>query len=276
MVVFPPAKVNLGLRVTSKRPDGYHNIDSVFVKVDWCDILEIIPCQNGETQDIFTTSGLEIPGEQENNLILKAVQLFRSMVNFPFVKIHLHKQIPMGAGLGGGSADGTYTLILLNDLFDLKKNADELKELALQLGSDCPFFVEKEPCKVTGRGEEIHPIDLNLGEYSFFLINPGIHIGTAEAYAAITPASIDQDCAQIVCTIPIADWKKSLFNDFETALAPKYPEITTIKELLYSQGALYASMTGSGSTLYGIFSKHRDTTLLEEICKKKNWACKKA
>lgn len=267
MIVYPNAKINLGLNVLRKRNDGYHDIDSVFYPVQWKDILEIIPAEE-QSQVTASYSGLPIPGDQNDNLCLKAYQLLAKDYALPGIKMHLHKIIPMGAGLGGGSADGAYMLRILNTFFSLEIGDDKLENYAAQLGSDCPFFIKNQAAHVTGRGEKMVPIALDLSNYFILLINPGLHIGTREAYAGISPSELFPSPLEIV-NRPIETWKSNLKNDFETSAFALFPEIRNIKESLYGQGALYASMTGSGSTVFGIFSM--DPTKIAEEFSSKNY-----
>lgn len=254
MISFPNAKINIGLNVIEKRSDGYHNIESIFYPVGWKDALEVIP--SAELK--LDASGLAIPGKTEGNLIYKAFQLMRP--HFRLKKeahFHLHKVIPMGAGLGGGSADGAFALNLLNEVFDCQLNQSEIHEYAAQLGSDCPFFVVNKPSFVFDRGVKFEQIDLDLSSFYIVLVNPSIHIGTKEAYAGITPKLPEKSLLNLVRQ-PIQTWKENIKNDFEESLLISYPMIAELKEQLYNQGALYASMTGSGSTVYGIFEKEID------------------
>lgn len=250
MLSFPNAKINLGLNIIEKRPDGYHNIESVFYPVPWTDILEIVKSDSFE----FQATGLEIPGNSDNNLIVKAFELLKNKGHLQTqeIKIHLHKIIPMGAGLGGGSADCAFMLKMLNDEFDLKISNTILEQYASELGSDCAFFIENKPVFCFGRGNEFQKINLDLSHYYLYIINPDIHISTAEAYSGVLPSKPSESILDII-EKPIAYWKENLKNDFEYNLLTKYPAINQVKESLYNQGALYASMTGSGSTVYGIF-----------------------
>lgn len=254
MVLFPNCKINLGLNIVRKRADGYHDLETVLYPVGWRDALEVISDHNAANNGIrFTNSGLAIEGDSRNNLCVKAYRLLQNdFPQLPPVQIHLHKTIPMGAGLGGGSADGAFTLKLLNEKFSLGLSSEQLMHYALQLGSDCPFFIVNRPGFATGRGEFIEPVDLDLRAYTFVLINPGIHISTAFAFSQIHPKPPVIPLTDIVCK-PIQEWKHLLVNDFEAPACKQYPVIAAIREQLYSNGALYASMTGSGSTLYGIF-----------------------
>ncbi len=254
MICFPNCKINIGLNIVYKREDGYHNIESCFYPVPWTDILEIIDSENLQ----FEISGLPVPGNEADNLVLKAYQLLKNDFDLPPVKIRLHKIIPMGAGLGGGSADAAFVLKLLNDKFELNLNVETLQKYALQLGSDCPFFIDNKPKFVTGRGELFEDIKIDLQGYWLMLVHPGIHIGTAEAYAGIIPTAPVHNVKIIIENEPISKWKYLLVNDFEKTVFQKAPAIEKIKKSLYEQGALYSSMSGSGSAVYGIFDKEPD------------------
>lgn len=248
MIVYPNAKINLGLNILRKREDGYHDISSVFYPVKDCvDILEIVKSDNFE----FTKSGIEIPNGE--NICEKAWKLFHIDFEIGNVKIHLHKQIAIGAGLGGGSADASFTLKALNEIFELKLTNKELEKYALQLGADCPFFIDNTPKLVEGIGEKMINIDLDLSEYNIRLINPGIHVSTKEAYSDLVPKTPVLSVEKII-EFPIIEWKGKLKNDFETSGFLKYPSLEKIKEELYTDGAIYASMSGSGSVIYGVFS----------------------
>ncbi len=250
MISFPNAKINLGLNIVSKREDGYHNIESCFYPIPWYDSLEVIEAASFA----FHSYGLDIPGDASSNLCVKAYELIKADHNIPAVAIHLLKNIPMGAGLGGGSADGAFVLKLLNELFRLNLTDTQLETYALQLGSDCPFFVKNEPAITTGRGEDLKLIDLDLSDYHLAIHNPGIHVSTKEAYAGVTPQSPRNNFSNLIGS-PIHEWKGLLINDFETSIFPNHPEIQQLKNAMYKAGAIYASMTGSGSTVYGIFEK---------------------
>jgi len=252
LIAFPNCKINIGLNVIHKRSDGYHNIETVFYPLNFFDALEIISTSAGASE--FTVTGLPVVSDQ-NNLCIKASDLLKK--DFPelsFIKMHLLKTILSGAGLGGGSADGAFTLKLLNEKFLLGLSNDQLINYTLQLGSDCPFFLYNKPAFATGRGEGLEPVDLNLSAYKILLVNPGIHIDTSWAFSKITPAKPQLSVKEIIKQ-PMEAWKQELTNDFETPVFETYPEIKKIKEALYKSGALYASLTGSGSTVYGIFDK---------------------
>jgi 4-diphosphocytidyl-2-C-methyl-D-erythritol kinase len=257
MVCFPNAKINLGLHIVGKRPDGFHNLHTVFYPIQIKDILEVIPVQNEQQQIQFSQSGIPVDGNEANNLCVKAYQLIKKLKPaVPAIQMHLHKNIPMGAGLGGGSADGAFALKQLNQQFDLNIPQSELLEMALQLGSDCPFFIYNQPCLATGRGEILTPISLDLSAYSIFIVNPGIHVNTGWAFSQITYKSPAISLSEAI-NLPIAEWKKNIENDFETAVFKTYPAIEQIKNKLYEAGAIYASMSGSGSTVFGIFNAQK-------------------
>ncbi|WP_304516486.1 4-(cytidine 5'-diphospho)-2-C-methyl-D-erythritol kinase [Cecembia rubra] len=250
MICFPNAKINLGLHITSKRNDGYHEIETCMVPIPLFDILEMMESK----KTVFETSGLSIPGEEKDNLILKALKLLRKDFNdLPNVHIHLHKNIPMGAGLGGGSADAAFALTLMNRLFELHLEDWLLEDYAAQLGSDCPFFIENTPKIATGRGEILETVDVDLKGNHLLLIKPNIHIGTKEAYAGVKPQAAKFPLKEILKDK--SSWKEKLVNDFESSIFPQYPEIAKIKAELYEMGAYYAAMSGSGSTLFGLFKE---------------------
>lgn len=251
MVTFPPCKINIGLNVIAKRADGYHEIETCFYPVPWTDILEIIPASAFE----FSHSGCLIPGKAEENLCLKAYHLLKNDFDLPPVRIHLHKIIPIGAGLGGGSSNATSTLQVLNSIFDIQLSASQQKQYASQLGSDCSFFVESKPMIGTGRGEVLEEATVNLKEKFIILVKPDVHISTAEAYAGVKPVAHLKGIKNIVENSDLANWKNLLKNDFEQSIFEKYPLIQEVKSKLYQQGAIYAGMSGSGSAVYGIFDR---------------------
>jgi 4-diphosphocytidyl-2-C-methyl-D-erythritol kinase len=255
MVLFPNCKINLGLHITRKREDGYHDLETVFYPIGIKDVLEIIQAPNPQEPFSFSNTGLAIQGNPTDNLCAKAYQLLKKdYPQMPSIQLHLHKQIPMGAGLGGGSADGAFALKLLNQLFHLDISEEQLIQYALALGSDCPFFIINQASLGKGRGEILERLTLDLSQYHFLIVNPGIHIGTGWAFSQITPKPAEHSLISLI-NQPIATWKEHLVNDFEAPVMVAYPEITQIKNALYQAGALYASMSGSGSTLYGIFEK---------------------
>lgn len=282
MVIFPNCKINIGLRILRKRADGFHDLETIFYPLPVKDVLEVVEKRNtaNELRDgfintgkrslpttpyvTFTTSdgtiefnqsGLAVDGNTENNLCIKACQLLKKdFPGLPPVQIHLHKNIPIGAGLGGGSADSAFTLKLINEKFHLNITDEQLRKYAAQIGSDCPFFIFNTPCLATGRGECLDPVQLDLSRFSFVLVSPAIHINTAWAFSAITP-SVPQVSLIETYKQPVELWKDQLINDFENPVFKQYPQIKKIKEELYDHGALYASLTGSGSTVYGLFPK---------------------
>ncbi|MBA4852962.1 4-(cytidine 5'-diphospho)-2-C-methyl-D-erythritol kinase [Emticicia sp. BO119] len=256
MLTFPNAKINIGLNIIEKRPDGFHNIESVFYPVNWCDALEIVPAK----QFHFQSSGLSIPGDQHSNLCIKAYHLLRNSqprMAHNGAHFHLHKVIPMGAGLGGGSADGAFALKILNEIFELELSNTDLQKYARQLGSDCAFFIENRPVFCFHKGDEFEEFSLNLTGKFIILVNPAIHISTAEAYAGVYPKKAEIPLKEAL-KLPLDKWGGVIKNDFEENLLWKYPTIGATKKTLYEQGALYASMTGSGSTVYGIFETEKD------------------
>lgn len=249
MVSFPLCKINLGLRVIRKRDDGYHDIETCFFPVPWCDVLEIIPAS--ETK--ISQTGIPIAGDPKANIVFKAYELLRRDFGIGSVEIHLHKIIPHGAGLGGGSSDAAHALKLLDTIFQLNLSADQLKKYALALGSDCPFFLNARPMLGKGRGEQLEPVVMDLSGKYLALIKPGVHVSTAEAYSGVIPLLPPVSLLDVIQQ-PITKWRQNLVNDFEKSVFNNHPEIAEIKEFLYSKGAVYASMSGSGSTVYGIFN----------------------
>ncbi len=263
MIVYPNCKINLGLNILSKRTDGYHDLETVFYPVRFTDILEIIPAKkNSEPQPVlFSQSGIQIPGAFSQNLCVKAYELLRQdFPALPAIQLHLHKQIPAGAGLGGGSADAAFTLRLLNEQFRLELTETQLIRYTLRLGSDCPFFIINTPCFATGRGEIMEPVNIDLTGYTLVIVNPGIHVPTAAAFAGIRPA-IPEKSIKTIIHQPISSWADELENDFEKTIFRNYPEIAAVKEELYRAGATYASMSGSGSTVYGLFPEGKPLIL---------------
>lgn len=261
MVLFPNCKINLGLTIIRKRADGYHDLETVFYPVGLRDAVEVIKSSdvNRESSVEFSLSGLPVLGEAADNLCVKAYHLLKKdFPELPSVQIHLHKTIPMGAGLGGGSADGTFTLKLLNHICQLNLSDHQLIGYALQLGSDCPFFITNKPCFATGRGGIMREITLDLSKYTFLIVNPGIHISTTHAFSQIAPGKSQQSIQEIIQQ-PVHLWKDQLLNDFEIGVSKLHPEIAQIKEQLYAKGAVYASMTGSGSAVYGLFEQENQT-----------------
>lgn len=266
MVFFPNCKVNIGLHVKGKRPDGYHNLETVFYPVPLRDAAEVTPYTVRTEHAPFelNMSGEPVPGEVSTNLCTRAWQLIKAdYPDIPPVRMHLHKRIPTGAGLGGGSADGAFMLLLLNEVCKLNIGSDKLRSYALQLGSDCPFFIVNKPCYAAGRGEIIEPISLDLSDYYFVIVYPGIHIHTGDVFkqlgdmrrstAGATENETQANTLKDVVMEPVSTWKNVVVNDFELPVFERHPEIKHIKEQLYFAGAEYASMTGTGSSVFGIF-----------------------
>lgn len=253
MVRFPNSKINLGLHILGKRNDGYHNLETVFYPLGVKDALEVQTAPSNQATTL-TITGLPVSGNQQSNLCYKAWQLLKTdFTLLPNVNIHLHKAIPMGAGLGGGSADGAFMLLMLNEKYNLALSEEKLINYALQLGSDCPFFIKNIPCFATGRGEELEPVSVPLMDYYFYIVNPNIHINTAEAFAALQ-YTLHQTSIEEIIKLPVTEWKDNLVNDFEMGIAQKHTEIAAVKQSLYNNGAVYAAMTGSGSTVFGIYT----------------------
>jgi len=250
MILFPPAKVNLGLNILFKREDGYHEIESCMIPTPFTDILEITEADEFE----FLQTGLAIPGNLETNLCVKAYQLIKQKFAIPNVRIHLRKQIPMGAGLGGGSADSAYVLKGLSDLFKLNVSISELENLSAQLGSDCAFFIQNKPQIARGRGEILSEINIDLKGKYLILLNPRIHIGTKEAYDGVQPRAASKRIDEILLD-SVDTWQSELLNQFEQSIFPKYPLIKELKDSLIQLGAVYASMSGSGSSVFGIYNE---------------------
>lgn len=249
MLTFPNCKINLGLNILRKREDGFHDLQTVFYPLPFFDILEIV--RNNSSTELINTgiSG----GDEKDNLCLKAYRLLkRDFPGLPEIKIHLHKTIPVGAGLGGGSSDAAFMLKLLNDKFELNISKEQLLVYASQLGSDCPFFMINEPALASSVGEKMKRISLFLSSYKLLLVNPGIHISTKELFQKITPAIPVKSISEIIGQ-SINTWKGELKNDFEPIVFKMFPEIEKIKKFLYNHNAVYASMTGSGSSVFGIF-----------------------
>lgn len=254
MLVFPNAKINLGLNITEKRPDGYHNLETIFYPVPVEDALEINILNAGNEKFRLHQAGLEIAGETENNLVVKAYRLLDARFNLPPIDIHLFKHIPSGAGLGGGSADAAFMLKLLNEKFHLELTTAELEEYAARLGADCAFFVRNQPTYAEGIGNIFSPIAFSLKGYQIWLVKPDIFVSTKDAFARIRPHHPDRSLKDIV-QLPVEEWKGLMVNDFEESVFPQFPAIGEIKEEMYRQGAIYASMSGSGSSVYGIFKE---------------------
>jgi 4-diphosphocytidyl-2-C-methyl-D-erythritol kinase len=248
MLLFSNAKINLGLHITQRRADGFHNIETVFFPIGWSDMVEALP---GKSLTLRCT-GLRVDVEQEGNLCVRAFRLLQKDFDLPGAEIFLHKQVPFGAGLGGGSSNAAFTLRALNEIFRLSLPPRKLAEYAAQLGSDCAFFIYNTPMLATGRGEILQPLALNLSGYELLVVKPPLGVSTAEAYAGAAPKAPAADLRSIV-SHGVETWREALFNDFEPSVFAKYPLLRQIKSALYGCGASYAAMSGSGAALFGIF-----------------------
>ncbi|MDO4190884.1 MAG: 4-(cytidine 5'-diphospho)-2-C-methyl-D-erythritol kinase [Bacteroidales bacterium] len=254
MITFPNAKINLGLIVGDTRPDGYHNLETVFYPLyRLCDVLEIVPAQT----DSFELFGLPVAGENKDNLVMRVVRLMRENFSIPPLAIALHKKIPMGAGMGGGSADAAFALRMINEMFELGLSNAEMKLLIRSLGADCPFFIDNVPSIAYGIGDELSPIDINLSDYHILVVKPPVFVSTPEAYRGVRPL-VGVLPVKDAVALPIEQWKDCLFNSFESNVFEKFEELRRIKADLYAEGATYALMSGSGSALFGLFKCQRD------------------
>lgn len=261
MLVFPNAKINIGLYITAKRPDGYHDIATVMIPAEWRDILEIVPAKGTETT--LTVTGRHVDCPPEKNLVMKAYRAMEEMYDLPAVDIYLHKVIPDGAGLGGGSADAAFTLRVLNDMFNLNLSTEGLAAIASRLGSDCPFFIYNRPMLATGTGTDLSPVDVNLSGYNLLIIKPDVHVSTAEAYGGCKPEPMKIDLTAILSTVPPEEWSVAgITNDFEKSVFPAHPAIARLKADIAGMGAVYTSMSGSGASVFGIFDRD---ILAEEV-----------
>jgi 4-diphosphocytidyl-2-C-methyl-D-erythritol kinase len=252
MVVFPIAKINIGLRVTSKRQDGFHNIETIFYPVSLCDALEFVVSDKPEKKDTLAVTGISIGNPPGDNILIKTIALLRKKADFPFLKIHLHKVIPVGAGLGGGSSDAACLMKSVSRHFGINLDNQSLKTTALELGSDCPFFIDGKPALASGRGEIMTPVELNLAGFYMVILNPGVGINTAEAYKNCKP-EIPSSSLNELFKLPVFEWKNAIVNDFEEFAFSQHPVIRELKEELYRANAIFSLMSGSGSSVYGIF-----------------------
>jgi 4-diphosphocytidyl-2-C-methyl-D-erythritol kinase len=250
MVVFPNAKINLGLNILRKRPDGYHDISTVFYPIGLSDILEITEQKKPGAE--WVNTGLKVDCPAEKNLAVRAYILLQKDFNLPGVVMQLHKVIPFGAGLGGGSSDAAFALTALNSFFGLNLSTEKLAAMAATLGSDCAFFVYNSPCSASGRGEILAPVNFNLKGKHLLLIKPDIHVSTAQAYAGVTPR-ISSVLPEEIVFQPVEKWKDLLVNDFEESVFRQFPELRRLRNSLYEAGAVYAAMSGSGSSIFGLF-----------------------
>ncbi|GHV25824.1 4-diphosphocytidyl-2-C-methyl-D-erythritol kinase [Bacteroidia bacterium] len=248
MITFPNAKINLGLNIVAKRPDGYHNLETVFYPIPLYDALEIVSAKKNS----FTQTGIAVDGDAANNLVMRAYHLLKKDFSLPELDVYLQKNIPFGAGLGGGSADAAFMLKMLNELGDLKLSNEDLEQYGAQLGADVPFFIQNQPVFAEGIGNEFSPMQFSLEGYSLVLEKPDIHVSTKDAYAQVQPQVPHKSIREILAS-PIETWATDLVNDFERSVFAKFPKIGKIKQKMYDQGAVYASMSGSGSSVFGIF-----------------------
>jgi len=251
VICFPNAKINLGLDIVGRRTDGYHDLVTVFYPVKWCDVLEIVPSAGGADSLTVTGRGCDCPPEK--NLVMKAVRALRQYAGFRPVDIYLRKIIPDGAGLGGGSADASFTLTALDSMFGLGFGHERLAEIAGGIGADCPFFIYNRPMLATGTGTSLKPIDIDLSGKYIAIVKPGVHVSTAMAYSGVTPALPSQPLAEIAA-LPVAQWQGRMKNDFEKSVLAGFPAIAAVREHLVALGAEYVSMSGSGSAVFGIFT----------------------
>ncbi|TKC10783.1 4-(cytidine 5'-diphospho)-2-C-methyl-D-erythritol kinase [Pedobacter polaris] len=250
MLAFANAKINLGLFLTEKRSDGYHNLETVFYPVNLYDVVELIDA--AETSCII--KGIHIPGNVDDNICLKAFKILQSDFNLPHQKIVLLKNIPVGAGLGGGSADAAFLIKLVNEKFKLDLSVAKMQEYAKALGADCAFFIENKPAFAFAKGDEFADIKIDLSAYYIVLVKPEIHVSTAEAYSKVNVKHPSTSLKELI-HLPLSEWKANIVNDFETSVFVKYPQIDEIKTKLYAAGAIFALMSGSGSSVYAIFEK---------------------
>ena len=260
MINFPIAKINLGLNVVSKRDDGYHNLETVFYPVPIKDALEVFPMEDGFPSDVrcdLKVTNLFIDGDEQKNLVVKAYNMIAQDYELPRVHVHLYKHIPTQAGMGGGSSDCAYMIRLLNEMFSLGMSDEKMIGYAARLGADCAFFIKAQPAYAEGIGEKLQPISIDLSGYKMLVVRPNIPVSTKEAFSLITPQVPKKNCLDIVRQ-PIETWKDELVNDFERSVFAIHPEIGRLKEMMYEQGAVYAAMSGSGSSVFGLFSDTPD------------------
>jgi len=259
MITFPNAKINIGLNITERRADGYHNLETIFYPVKINDALEVIESNKLK----FESSGLEIPGRMEDNLCVKGYHLLKKSFDLPPVAIHLHKHIPIGAGLGGGSADAAFFITLMNKKLELGLSVEDMQEYARILGADCAFFIENRPVFAFDRGDEFEPVKIDLSNYKIVVVMPPVQISTSEAFRGVKPMPVKDSLMELIY-LPVKEWRKYIKNDFEESIFKNNAEIRGVKASLYEAGALYASMSGSGSSVFGIFENKPDLTFLEK------------
>ncbi len=264
MITFPNAKINIGLNIVSRRPDGYHDLESIFYPLPWRDVLEIVPGKSLSASLTVTGRGCDCPPEK--NLVMKAYRALSEEVgDLPPVDIYLRKIIPDGAGLGGGSADAAFTLKMLNEMFSLGFSETKLAGIAATIGADCPFFIFNRPMLATGTGTTLSPVSLNLSGLTIAVIKPDIHVSTKEAYAGVSPLKPELDLLETVTATAPTLWRGKVKNDFEESIFPSHPSIAQIKQTLYDRGAVYASMSGSGSSVYALFDNAVDARKAAEV-----------
>ncbi len=254
MLYLPNCKINIGLNVVSKRPDGYHNLETVFYPVPLRDNLEVKPLNDTDAPYRLTVGGAKVEGQAADNLVVKVYLALKEEFGLPPVDIFLYKNVPMGAGLGGGSSDAASMMLLLNEMFALGLSPEEMERRIAPFGADCAFFVRNRPAYATGIGDELSPIPLSLRGKFILLVKPDVFVSTKEAYARVTPRPADYPLREAIMQ-PIETWRGTVVNDFEASVFPNHPELAAIKQTLYDMGALYAAMSGSGSTLFGIFDR---------------------
>lgn len=259
MIVYPNAKINIGLNVVERRPDGYHNLETVFYPINLQDAIEIKNIEGAEPECGYQlkVSGTILDGAPDDNLVVRAYKLLKKEFGLPPVSIFVYKHIPTGAGLGGGSSDAAFTIKMLNERFNLGLGVEQMEVYCAQLGADCAFFIKNKPVFATGIGNVFHDLSFSLSGKSLLLVKPDIFVSTRDAYASVVPHRPEISLPELLAN-PVDTWKDLVVNDFEKSVFPKYPEIAAIKDKLYDMGALYASMSGSGSSVYGIFDKPVD------------------
>ena len=254
MLLQPNAKINIGLNIVRKRADGYHDLETIFYPISLCDRIEISRTTEHNDLRFHSGEGIVLDCSDENNLIVKTYRIFKKQYGIGGVDISFEKHIPFGAGLGGGSSDAAHTAIALNQLFDLQLSSDELQQTVRQLGADCPFFIINKPCFAQGIGDILQPIDVDLHKYELLLIKPDIHVSTRDAYSHVLPQQPQTSLTELI-ELPVNKWKDHIRNDFEESVFQRFPQLSVIKQVLYEYGAEYASMSGSGSSFYGLFRR---------------------
>lgn len=270
MVVFPNVKINLGLNIVAKRPDGYHNLETVFYPIPLTEALEVVvPSEPLGTEAEacgykFSMFGAEVAGDPANNLVIKALNLLKKDFDIPTVNISLLKKLPMGAGMGGGSSDGAFMLMLLNDLFHLNLAQQQLIDYAAKLGADCAFFTVNKPVYATGIGEIMEPVNVDLGGFTIVIVKPDVFVSTKEAFSGI-PVKPTETPVRDLISRPVEEWKDCIFNDFEQTIFPLHPEIAEAKQKLYDAGAAYAAMTGSGASVFGLFRNEPPANFIQQF-----------